>query len=81
MGVSNVRPNVTAGCNTHTQGSGLSGRLNQWFNTSCLRHRRIMDSELSRALTPHFVRRGKEFRLRGIQENHDHGESRTGISD
>jgi hypothetical protein len=35
LGVSNVRPNVTPGCNTHTQGSGLSGRLNQWFNTSC----------------------------------------------
>jgi hypothetical protein len=35
LGVSNVRPNVISGCNTHTQGSGLSGRLNQWFNVNC----------------------------------------------
>jgi hypothetical protein len=35
LGVSNVRPSVLAGCNTHTQGSGLSGKLNQWFNTAC----------------------------------------------
>ena len=37
VGVSNVRPSVIAGCDTHTQGSGLSGRLNSWFNTSCFK--------------------------------------------
>ena len=35
LGVSNVRPNVVAGCKKSTQGSGLNGRLNQWFNSSC----------------------------------------------
>jgi len=35
LGVSNVRPNVVGGCNKSTRGSGLNGRLNQWFNTSC----------------------------------------------
>ncbi len=35
LGVSNVRPNVLGGCDKSTQGSGPSGRLNQWFNVSC----------------------------------------------
>lgn len=35
LGVSNVRPNVTAGCNKGARGSGLSGELNQWFNSAC----------------------------------------------
>jgi len=35
VGVSNIRPNVIAGCDTHAQGNGLSGRLNQWFNPNC----------------------------------------------
>jgi Carboxypeptidase regulatory-like domain len=35
LGVANVRPNVVAGCDKSTQGSGLTGRLNQWFNVSC----------------------------------------------
>jgi hypothetical protein len=35
LGVSNVRPNVVGGCDKSTQGSGSSGRLNQWFNVNC----------------------------------------------
>jgi hypothetical protein len=35
LGVSNVRPNVIAGCHTSASGGGLTGRLNQWFNVNC----------------------------------------------
>ncbi|HZQ22342.1 MAG TPA: TonB-dependent receptor [Terriglobales bacterium] len=35
LGVSNIRPNVVAGCDKGVQGNGLSGKLNQWFNTGC----------------------------------------------
>ncbi len=35
LGVSNVRPNVVSGCSKSAQGSGLNGRLNQWFNFNC----------------------------------------------
>jgi TonB dependent receptor len=35
VGVSNVRPNVSGGCNRNSQPSGLTARLNQWFNVSC----------------------------------------------
>ncbi|PYX87430.1 MAG: hypothetical protein DMG68_11725 [Acidobacteria bacterium] len=35
LGISNIRPNVVPGCDKSGQGSGLTGRLNQWFNTAC----------------------------------------------
>jgi Carboxypeptidase regulatory-like domain/TonB dependent receptor len=35
LGVSNVRPNVVPGCGKSSGGSGLSGRLNEWFNVNC----------------------------------------------
>ncbi|PYV67352.1 MAG: hypothetical protein DMG96_39635, partial [Acidobacteria bacterium] len=35
LGVSNVRPNVAAGCDKSGGGSGLSGKLDQWFNVNC----------------------------------------------
>ena len=35
LGVSNIRPNVIAGCNKGARGSGLNGELAQWFNTAC----------------------------------------------
>jgi carboxypeptidase family protein/TonB-dependent receptor-like protein len=35
LGVSNVRPDVIPGCNRSAGGSGLNGRLNQWFNVNC----------------------------------------------
>ena len=35
LGVSNVRPNVVAGCAKSAGGSGLTGKLDQWFNVNC----------------------------------------------
>jgi hypothetical protein len=35
LGIANIRPNVVPGCNKGAQGSGLTGRLNQWFNPAC----------------------------------------------
>ncbi len=35
LGVSNVRPNVISGCNKGAGGSGLNGKLNEWFNVNC----------------------------------------------
>jgi Carboxypeptidase regulatory-like domain/TonB dependent receptor len=35
LGVSNVRPNVVAGCDKSAGGSGLTGKLDQWFNINC----------------------------------------------
>jgi hypothetical protein len=35
LGVSNVRPNVVAGCDKSAAGGGLNGKLNQWFNVNC----------------------------------------------
>lgn len=35
LGVSNVRPNVVSGCNKKAGGSGLNGRLSEWFNVGC----------------------------------------------
>jgi hypothetical protein len=35
LGVANVRPDVVAGCDKSAGGSGLTGKLDQWFNVSC----------------------------------------------
>ena len=35
LGVANIRPNVVPGCDKSTHGSGLNGKLDQWFNVNC----------------------------------------------
>jgi len=35
LGISNIRPNVVSGCDRTAGGSGLTGKLNEWFNVNC----------------------------------------------
>jgi hypothetical protein len=35
LGIGNIRPNAVAGCDKSSGGSGLFGKLDDWFNTSC----------------------------------------------
>ncbi len=35
LGVANIRPNVVPGCDKSAHGSGLNGKLDQWFNVNC----------------------------------------------